>query len=88
MSASRLFDIAAALEAPIEFFFAGLAPTAGDGVEHDVLSSEETRELIVAYYGVSARSRRRLLDLAKALYDDAGAAKSGAPPLPGPTTRG
>jgi len=70
MSAGRLHDIARSLEAPIDYFYAGLH---GEAVamraESDVMASPETLELIAAYYGVPARSRRHLLDLAKALND-------------------
>jgi len=89
MSAARLFDVAQSLEAPIDYFFAGLGrldPQAGDNApQPDVLGNEETQELIKAYYGVPARSRRHLLDLAKALNADAAPPKvAGAPRPRGP----
>ena len=77
VSASRLWDLAKALDIPVSFFFEGLhnaaaAPEAngGDGnVEAGVLQNKETMDLIRAYYGLDEGPRRRLLDLAKALSD-------------------
>lgn len=71
ISASRLWDLARALDMPVSFFFEGLAPikdgdvgeSAGDGV----MQNKETMDLIRAYYGLEEGPRRRLLDLAKAL---------------------
>jgi transcriptional regulator with XRE-family HTH domain len=71
ISASRLWDLARALDMPVSFFFEGLAPgkdgeameMAGDGV----MQNKETMDLIRAYYGLEEGPRRRLLELAKAL---------------------
>ncbi len=68
ISASRLWDLARALDMPISFFFEGLgegkdAATGDDGL----LQNKETMDLIRAYYGLDEGPRRRLLDLAKAL---------------------
>jgi transcriptional regulator with XRE-family HTH domain len=41
-----------------------------DGFEDDTLHRRETLELVRAYYRLSERPRRRLLDLAKALEGD------------------
>ena len=72
VSASRLWDLAQALDIPVSFFFEGLingkAAMNGDGnVEAGVLQNKETMDLIRAYYGLDEGPRRRLLDLAKAL---------------------
>lgn len=72
VSASRLWDLAQALDIPVSFFFEGLTNGAidmnGDGnVEAGVLQNKETMDLIRAYYGLDEGPRRRLLDLAKAL---------------------
>ena len=77
VSASRLWDLAQALDIPVSFFFEGL--TNGNGgklevngegnVEAGVLQNKETMDLIRAYYGLDEGPRRRLLDLAKALSD-------------------
>ncbi|MCE9520928.1 MAG: helix-turn-helix domain-containing protein [Alphaproteobacteria bacterium] len=69
ISASRLWDLARALEMPVSFFFDGLesakdqSATADDGL----LQNKETMDLIRAYYGLNEGPRRRLLELAKAL---------------------
>jgi transcriptional regulator with XRE-family HTH domain len=69
ISASRLWDLARALEMPVSFFFDGLesakdqAASADDGL----LQNKETMDLIRAYYGLDEGPRRRLLELAKAL---------------------
>lgn len=74
VSASRLWDLAQALDIPVSFFFEGLAnggklDANGENVEAGVLQNKETMDLIRAYYGLDEGPRRRLLDLAKALSD-------------------
>ncbi len=83
VTASRLYELAVALNVPVNYFFEGLqtaantTPTAPgapandrDLIAADVLSQKETLELIRAYYKLGERPRRRLLDLAKALQDE------------------
>lgn len=83
VTASRLYELAVALNVPVGYFFEGLsvapadpaAPSAQpandrDLIAADVLSQKETLELIRAYYKLGERPRRRLLDLAKALQDE------------------
>ncbi|MGQ0531383.1 MAG: helix-turn-helix domain-containing protein [Caulobacteraceae bacterium] len=83
VTASRLYELAVALNVPVNYFFEGLqsldaAPNATPGapandrdlIAADVLSQKETLELIRAYYKLGERPRRRLLDLAKALQDE------------------
>jgi len=72
ISAARLFQLAKALETPINYFYDGLtdettevASVNNEGIE--VFSRKETLDLIQAYYRLSERPRRRLLDLAKSL---------------------
>jgi len=72
ISAARLFQLAKALETPVNYFYDGLsddqtevAPVQNEGIE--VFSRKETLDLIQAYYRLSERPRRRLLDLAKSL---------------------
>ncbi len=72
ISASRLFDLANALQVPVSFFFDGLDSTAtqdgsGETIDPAVLADKETMDLIRAYYGLEEGPRRRLLELAKAL---------------------
>lgn len=82
VTASRLYELAVALNVPVNYFFEGLqandpagavdAQPANDRelIAADVLSQKETLELIRAYYKLGERPRRRLLDLAKALQDE------------------
>ena len=75
ISAARLFQLAKALETPINYFYDGLtddttdvAAVNNEGIE--VFSRKETLDLIQAYYRLSERPRRRLLDLAKSRNGD------------------
>lgn len=65
VSASRLWDIAQAMNTPVSYFFAD----AGDqvAVQDDVMSQKETLELLRTYYAIPEAQRRRLFDLARAL---------------------
>jgi transcriptional regulator with XRE-family HTH domain len=78
VSASKLYEIAAALRAPVSYFFDGLADPASDqGVEqrpsdeqtvHTFLMTAEGLELARLFPGLSrGRVRRRFLDLMRAL---------------------
>lgn len=77
ISASRLWDIAEALEVPVSFFFEGLdeqvdaAMTEKDGVPGDILADKEALELIRSYYLIPEMQRRRLFELARAISEDA-----------------
>ncbi|MEM8752284.1 MAG: helix-turn-helix transcriptional regulator [Pseudomonadota bacterium] len=80
ISASRLWDIAAALDVDISYFFEGL-----DGAEElaaergeergrtkgDLLADKEALELVRSYYAIPEAQRRRLFDLARVLSDAA-----------------
>ena len=79
ISASRLWDIANALDVPISFFFEGL-----DGAEDltaeaerrarpqgDLLADKEALELVRSYYAIPEAQRRRLFDLARVLSEAA-----------------
>lgn len=78
ITASRLFDLARAMNVSVQYFFDGMAvqgavPNAANDAEQmegDILSQKETLELVRAYYRLSERPRRRLLELAKALEQD------------------
>ncbi len=75
VSASRLWDIATALDVPISFFFEGLqgeyaAPSMESaGMPTDLLGDKEAMELIRSYYAIPEAQRRRLFDLARVLSD-------------------
>ncbi|SIT79375.1 helix-turn-helix domain-containing protein [Pontibaca methylaminivorans] len=75
ISASRLWDIADALEVPVSFFFEGLKET-GQGarksdVPDDLIGDKEALDLVRSYYSIPEHQRRRLFDLARVLSDDA-----------------
>ncbi|MES1198471.1 MAG: helix-turn-helix transcriptional regulator [Pseudomonadota bacterium] len=83
VTASRLHKISLALSVPPNYFFEGLsvalnAPQASETVAADpdvglaeLLGRKETADLVRAYYGLGERPRRRLLDLAKSMQQDA-----------------
>lgn len=72
VSASRLWDIADALDVPVSFFFEGLdsahEPPAGS-VPADLLGDKEALDLIRSYYAIPENQRRRLFELARVLSD-------------------
>ena len=82
IGASRLFDMARALEVPVQYFFdemqlepivEGYKPISGDEpvsaqVDQDPMPKRETLELVRAYYRIpDPLLRRKLFELAKAL---------------------
>lgn len=80
VSASRLWDIAAAVDVQISFFFEGLdaseedivhAATSADKLKGDLLADKEALELVRSYYAIPEQQRRRLFDLARVLSDTA-----------------
>jgi len=78
VSASRLWDIATALEVPVSFFFEGLSPDASNEqggapteARGDLLADKEAQELVRSYYAIPEAQRRRLFDLARVLSDAA-----------------
>ncbi len=74
VSASRLWDIADALDVPVSFFFEGLdsdaaeKETAGD-IPADLMGDKEALDLIRSYYAIPENQRRRLFELARVLSD-------------------
>ena len=77
VSASRLWDIAEALDVDVSFFFEGLEqaqdlekPANGPGsAPADLLGDKEALDLIRSYYAIPENQRRRLFDLARVLSD-------------------
>ncbi|PRX38412.1 Transcriptional regulator, contains XRE-family HTH domain [Meinhardsimonia xiamenensis] len=76
ISASRLWDIAEALQVPVSFFFEGLEeeqgatrPAEGEKVPGDILADKEALELVRSYYAIPENQRRRLFELARVLSD-------------------
>ncbi|HVG47033.1 MAG TPA: helix-turn-helix transcriptional regulator [Rubellimicrobium sp.] len=77
VSASRLWDIAGALNVPVSFFFEGMdSQVSADAMAtpdmpDDILSDREALELLRSYYAIPEAQRRRLFDLARVLSDAA-----------------
>ncbi|MEM1315790.1 MAG: helix-turn-helix transcriptional regulator [Pseudomonadota bacterium] len=78
ISASRLWDIAQALDVSISYFFEGLSEDAlaeaegsVDAGRGDLLADKEALELVRSYYAIPENQRRRLFDLARVLSDAA-----------------
>lgn len=78
VSASRLWDIAEALNVPVAFFFEGIGDVAAkdaDGsvesaaMPSDILADKEALELVRSYYAIPENQRRRLFELARVLSD-------------------
>ncbi len=75
VSASRLWDIAAALDVPVGFFFEGIEDKfdteAGEAnaVPGDILGDKEALELVRSYYAMPENQRRRLFELARVMSD-------------------
>ncbi|MEM9394208.1 MAG: helix-turn-helix transcriptional regulator [Pseudomonadota bacterium] len=75
VSASRLWEISAAMNVQPSFFFEGLgndsAATTPPDLPGDLLSDKEALELVRSYYAIPETQRRRLFDLARVLSDAA-----------------
>ncbi|MEI4261859.1 helix-turn-helix domain-containing protein [Roseovarius sp. D0-M9] len=77
VSASRLWDIAAAMEVDVAFFFEGVeagqsadaAQTPSRNTPADLLGDKEALDLVRSYYAIPENQRRRLFDLARVLSD-------------------
>lgn len=71
VSASRLWEIAQALEVEVPYFFEGLEVDARAETEADISTSpvlaKEAVDLVRTYYGIPEKSRTQLLSLAKTL---------------------
>jgi transcriptional regulator with XRE-family HTH domain len=78
ISASKLYEIARALNVPIGWFFEGLGESAGGGVNgsdapfaHNFLTTQEGIDLANLFPKVTRRRvRRRLVDLVRAMVDE------------------
>lgn len=72
VSASRLWDIADALEVPVSFFFEGIDEEEGKSatmVPADIMADKEALDLVRSYYAIPEAQRRRLFELARVLSD-------------------
>ena len=81
VSASKLYEIARSLQAPISYFFDGLAdplaaaeqyaPAGDDRFVHDFLMTSEGLELATIFPKIKrGRVRRKVLDLVRAMADE------------------
>lgn len=72
VSASRLWDIARAVDVPVSFFFEGLSESDLPGVvEGDIFADKEALQLVRAYYAMPEAQRRQIFELARVLSDAA-----------------
>lgn len=73
VSASRLWDIAKALEVPVSFCFEGLdnETATRPAIEGDILADKEALQLVRAYYAMPEAQRRQIFELARVLSDAA-----------------
>ncbi|SEN32439.1 Transcriptional regulator, contains XRE-family HTH domain [Roseovarius tolerans] len=73
VSASRLWDIAEALDVDISFFFEGLGKeeevTKPGNLPVDIIGDKEALDLVRSYYAIPENQRRRLFDLARVLSE-------------------
>ncbi len=74
VSASRLWDIAEALDVPVSFFFEGLDEKEKEAAEKtavpvDLMGDKEALDLVRSYYSIPENQRRRLFELARVLSD-------------------
>jgi transcriptional regulator with XRE-family HTH domain len=82
MAASRLLEIANALDVPIGFFYEGLSASTPDGVAEDgadavvfdTLATPDGLQLITLFSSIkNPRVRRRVVELVRALAEEAAA---------------
>ncbi len=75
VSASRLWDIAEALDVQVSFFFDGIEDEnasergTNSSVPGDIMADKEALELVRSYYAIPENQRRRLFELARVLSD-------------------
>lgn len=80
IAASRLFDVAAAIDMPIARLFEGIgsspqkgvAEEEGAGFLHEVLSTPDAMQLLVAFSAIKSKHvRRHIVELVRAMADEA-----------------
>lgn len=70
VSASRLWDIAEALDVSVSFFFEGIGESenrSSSAIPADLMGDKEALDLVRSYYAIPENQRRRLFDLARVL---------------------
>lgn len=87
VAASRLYELAAALEVSVGYFFEGLSPGRMAGVAeeesaiYDAIASPEGLQLMTLFSNIkSGRVRRRVVELVRVLADDPRASDSDPEP--------
>lgn len=74
VSASRLWEIAQALDVPLAHFFEGLSDAGEEGSAGAVaqmVNDREAMELLRTYYAIPETQRKRLFELARVLTEAA-----------------
>ena len=74
VSASRLWDIADAMDVSVNFFFEGLeeahkTDASMTQIPADLMGDKEALDLVRSYYSIPENQRRRLFELARVLSD-------------------
>ncbi|WP_037227647.1 helix-turn-helix domain-containing protein [Roseobacter sp. GAI101] len=75
VSASRLWDIADALNVSVAYFFEGMDSEqtknqdVPDNIPADLIGDKEAMDLVRSYYAIPENQRRRLFELARVLSD-------------------
>jgi transcriptional regulator with XRE-family HTH domain len=75
VSASRLWDIAQALEVQVVHFFEGIEVNSSNkdvlqtNIPADLIGDKEAMDLLRSYYAIPENQRRRLFELARVLSD-------------------
>ena len=75
VSASRLWDIAEALDIDVSHFFDGMEASKTSGasipknIPVDLIGDKEAMDLVRSYYAIPENQRRRLFELARVLSD-------------------
>lgn len=67
VSASRLWDIARAMDVQISFFFEGLEGAERGAAEAGPAADKEAMQLVRAYYAIPEAQRRQIFELARVL---------------------
>ena len=71
VSASRLYEIGAALEVPVSFFFDGMESDeiqgVGESLPGDILTDREALDLLRSYYALPENQRKQLFELARVM---------------------
>jgi transcriptional regulator with XRE-family HTH domain len=75
ISASRLWEIAEALNTPVNYFFEDIAEDSAAAPapepKEDIYANREALDLVRAYYAMPADQRRKLFDLARVMSEAA-----------------